>query len=312
MERLFQKIQKEDYSEINLTWKNRQENGKEYKINVRNLTMKEQGAQHSYRYHNYGDFEISRQGFPYPKYGNKDKLKTLFSQFDKKNAGRFNLYDIDEERGPLIFFEKVGVNGANVDGLIFHAIAQAPQLFEFEVELMADCFAMAGCNSKKDVNMKIQEMKNALLGTMWSGLTGDLKKTRKKQMKKLAKQLFEICQRTSNQGVRELPYIPAPKQDEEEEVKGAGEESDSEEEQETLHLPLVYTLLYIQQPERFPLAKSLHDFMIKYLTENKKYGLTRDEWENIAEFLFTVSSKDATDPDSWPTLLEEFIKDPSA
>jgi len=297
MERLFQKTQRNDSSEVELLWTNKADS-KEYKINVRSYTMEEQNSHSSYRYHSYGNYDVSREGYPYPKYGNKQALKKSFQKF-KTGEDRIEL------ENPRAFFEWYNINGENIDGLIFHAIAKASGLFEFNIDSMADNFAQIGCTKKGDINGKIQDMKNTLLGTKWSGLNRETKLTRKKQMKKLAKQLFEICT-MGRKGVRELPFIP--RESEEEEVKGA-EDSDEESEGEPLYLPLMYNLLYIQNASRFPLAGKFCTFIEGYLKENKKFGLTWDEWENVAEFLFTETNPADTDPDGWPTLIEAFILD---
>merc|ERR1719150_3441325 len=131
-------------------------------------------------------------------------------------------------------FEACNVDGNVIDGLIFHAVGDAHSLFEFNIEKMSENFAKIGCTGKGDINRKIQELKRMLLGSPFSAFGDSEKKTRKKQMKKLAEQVFHICAECKKQ-IRELPFIQQANA-EEEEVRDADDDSESEDE-EPLYLP---------------------------------------------------------------------------
>lgn len=295
LERLWQKCQKGETLNTEITWNNSSESNKEYKINVQSMTMED--TQQHYRYSYRSAIEISREGYPYPKMGNRGKLTQFFSKFSTNNK----IDQEEDEEAPMKLFQAAKVNGATVDGLIFHAIADANDIFTFQVDTLAENFAKIGCNSKGDIDKKIQEIKRTLFGR-YTDLDKTTKNTRKKQFKKLMTQLFKMST-GGKEAIRQLPFIEAPSAGEEE-VRG--DEDDSEEE-ETRMLPLIYNLVYVASKKRFPLAERFLKFMESNLEENKKYGLTKDEWSNIAEFLFTVQKKSDTDPDGWPILIETFL-----
>jgi len=265
LEKLYQKVVNGDKSVTTFEWKDDKQQTQ--KINVENLS-----AQNSSSY--YRNMDVSRDGYPYPTSGDKNKLKKMF----KKYADPEDLNSMHYEKIPD-FLKELTISDSSIDALILQGMCQNEDLFDFTQKNFVDGLAKCGCSNAKDIKTRVGEIKAAVF-------------KKKKVCKKFANFLFKLMAE-EKQKVLPIQKIEMP--------EGAPSDSESEEEGAPKVL-LIFDLVFAKNAKHFPLATKFLEFL------KGQSRVSRDDWEMTAEFLHqheTVESVD--DPEDWPTMIEAFV-----
>jgi len=120
--------------------------GSTWTVDVQSMTAADSGSYN--RSH-----EVSRESYPYPKEGSKDKLKSLFKKYrDPEDEECFS------QEGLQDFFKQAKIDPNKVDSLICLGLMELKSVFEIERDFFINGLAKCGCDSLDSIRSRVKEI----------------------------------------------------------------------------------------------------------------------------------------------------------
>jgi len=168
LEKLWKKIHEQgDTSTTEHEWKT--DEGNVYKINLQSMTAQNQNSY-------YRNSDVSREGYPYPQSGNKNKLGKLHDKYmteETEEGETYTYFDLAK------FFGDANIDPEGLDSLILLAMCEVDSFQEIPKVKFVNGLAKCGCSNFRDIKSAIEPIRDSLI-----------KKKKIKVLKSFAKWLF--------------------------------------------------------------------------------------------------------------------------
>jgi len=288
LETIFKRIEKKDFSRVELQWTNKSNNNAnatEWTINVQNY----QGVpQKNVGYYNRQMLEISRGGYPYPNSGNikESKLKSLFAKYADPEDEDY----MGDEQGKGIYklLSDCGCDLKRIESLILHCICDAEALMTIERDRFVAGMKKCGCYDIKSLRERIKEIRSKVLS-----------KGGKKHLKSLSERVYRLCCARDNQ--RSLPIVYTEDDDEDPPIQ-------------VFPTSLtVFPMMYCNGMDKiFPYGAQFLEFLkLGPLVDGERVkSITVDDWKMIAEFLHEVKTEaqfNSEKESDWVLIIDAFL-----